>query len=67
MEESNEYKWWEWQAASGAAHGRWHIIRYKDGPGITGENYSTKSGARWTCKNSQTAFRKAKELNNVKE
>ena len=57
-----DQEWRKWKAASGGKRG-WHIIRFIDGPGITGENYKTKNGRLWTCKNSKTAFKKAKELN----
>lgn len=56
-------RWWRFKAASGAPKGRWHVMRYLDGPGITGENLTTPTGRLKTYSDYESANRAAEQAN----
>lgn len=56
-------RWWRFKAASGAPKGRWHVIRFLDGPRITSQNLLTPSGKLKTFKDFESAQRAAEKAN----
>lgn len=56
-------RWWRFKAASGAPRGRWHVIRFLDGPGITGQNLLTTNGRLRTFKDYDAAQKAADAAN----
>jgi hypothetical protein len=65
-------RWWQFIVASGAKgkpapgeFSRWHVLRFMDGPGISGENLQTPTGRVKTFPTREAAQKAANKANEL--